>query len=240
MAVSEKRVTRERLLKRAGVGAAVLGAGSMLTASTAGADFPPSKECIEAWWLWLRPAAVWLSQPQRCFCLITTEGCCVCTRASTARRVRGLHGFSSKQCPPGWACVRSAWRRRFGFPTACAPPAHPHAGDVCTSDVRPALKGKNVQASSSEARNAGDREVGLLQEAHFIVGRPDRRRRVCSDDGPEEGPSYQRGYVRESVDLTRLRYRRPPPPVIQYVSTSSGGFSTSWPQPKNEYREDAC
>lgn len=57
-----------------------------------------------------------------------------------------------------------------------------------------------------------------------MSGRPDRRRRVCSDDGPEEGPSYQRGYVRESVDLTRLRYRRPPPPVIQYVSTSSGGF----------------
>ena len=43
MAVSEKRVTRGRLLKRAGAGAAI-GVGAMVTAGTASADARPLDE----------------------------------------------------------------------------------------------------------------------------------------------------------------------------------------------------
>ena len=46
MAATEERVSRGRLLKRAGVGAAALGAGSMLTASTASAASTRSTACV--------------------------------------------------------------------------------------------------------------------------------------------------------------------------------------------------
>ena len=76
MASVDERVSRRRLLKRAGVGAAVLGAGSMLTASSAAAqDGDP--HCVGAGGCGpCDPARRHVAR--RCGCIITTHGCCFC------------------------------------------------------------------------------------------------------------------------------------------------------------------
>ncbi len=106
MAVSEERVTRGRLLKRAGVGAAALGAASMVTASTAAAAAPASTSCIG----WENGCGVCdnlvggCEGDDCCACFVTTEGCCFC---STFVFCAGLKPctVSSKQCPAGWSCA---------------------------------------------------------------------------------------------------------------------------------------
>jgi hypothetical protein len=135
MAVSETRVTRGRLLKRAGVGAAAVGAGSMLTASTASAAAHPSPECSDP-----AGAAGCTSCPACnnlcpggsgcCCCFVTVEGCCFCAE-NTDCNVPSC--TSSSQCPPGWACVA----------TCCdaTPRCVPHCGAtsphvVCDSPSR--------------------------------------------------------------------------------------------------------
>jgi hypothetical protein len=104
MAVSETRVTRGRLLKRAGVGAAALGAGSMLTASTAGASAPASTSCIN---LGGCSQNIVLSACgpvcNACGCGITTEGCCFCWENVFCAGLPTC--TASSQCPPGWNCV---------------------------------------------------------------------------------------------------------------------------------------
>ncbi len=146
MAVSEERVTRGRLLKRAGIGAAALGAGSMLTASTAGAA--PATACasvggcgdcvdVECPNCFNHPC---------CFCFVTVEGGCACSEDFYCSTVPKHECVSSKQCPPGWACVRSACDAANGYTTQCAPPCGTHTpGTVCSGGVRPqTLKGKNA------------------------------------------------------------------------------------------------
>jgi hypothetical protein len=121
MAVSETRVTRGRLLKRAGVGAAAFGAGSMLTASTAGASLPASTVCIGLGGCGV--AATFPICPGGsgcCHCFTNTEGCCVCCEDVFCSGIPQC--TSSSQCAPGWACIAN---------TGCgAGVCAPHCGAV--------------------------------------------------------------------------------------------------------------
>ena len=89
MAVSEERVSRGRLLKRAGVGAAALGAGSMLTASTASAactrvDGLHRQSAVAR--RTRRPARVGPACTALCVLESTVEGCCFCFENSFCAR----------------------------------------------------------------------------------------------------------------------------------------------------------
>lgn len=106
MATSETRVTRGKLLKRAGVGAAMLGAGSMLTASTAGAGLATTKACVGAGGCGCFggggcvPIA---GGSGCCYCFTNTEGCCIATENVFCAGLATC--TSSSQCPPGWGCI---------------------------------------------------------------------------------------------------------------------------------------
>ncbi len=99
MAVSETRVTRGRLLKRAGAGAA-LGVGAMVTAGTASADLLPSTSCIDAGGCGSFQAC---EGACNCGCVVTVESKCICMQNVFCAGLKGC--FSSKQCPTGWACA---------------------------------------------------------------------------------------------------------------------------------------
>ena len=129
MAVSEQRVTRGRLLKRAGVGAAALGAGSMLTASTASANLPPSKSCVSAGGCGICGNLNNCEGSGCCFCFITTEGCCTCSEDFFCSGAVAC--TKSTQCPPGWSCAYTCCGG-----SVCAP----HCGScnhhtVCCNDA---------------------------------------------------------------------------------------------------------
>jgi hypothetical protein len=102
MAVSETRVTRGRLLKRAGVGAAALGAGSMLTASTASASAPASTICIDVGGCSFDACP---GGSGCCFCWMNVEGCCFCGENVYCAGLPTCS--SSSQCAPGWVCERN-------------------------------------------------------------------------------------------------------------------------------------
>ena len=99
---TEIRVSRRKLLKRAGVGAAVVGAGSMVTSSTAGAAAETEPHvCIHA-----GGCFACSGQPtcgNCCGCVITVEGCCFCHEAVFCGDATPCH--TSSQCPPGFACA---------------------------------------------------------------------------------------------------------------------------------------
>lgn len=98
MAVSQERVSRRRLLKRAGVGAAALGAGSMITAGTASAKLSTSAICVSV-------GCGYDTCPGGngcCYCTVNTEGCCNCFDDQTCSGLKAC--VSSSQCPPGWGC----------------------------------------------------------------------------------------------------------------------------------------
>ena len=105
MAVSETRVTRGRLLKRAGAGAAI-GVGAMVTAGTASADLLPSTSCIDAGGCGSFQAC---EGGCDCGCVVTVESRCICMQNVFCEGLKGC--FSSQQCPRGWAC---ATRRLWG------------------------------------------------------------------------------------------------------------------------------
>lgn len=122
MAVTDERVSRARLLKRAGVGAAALGGASMLTAATASAVTPtattPSKACIHNG-CGVCENLITCGDSGCCACFTTVEGCCFCAGdwfCDTALTCTSSHG-----CPPGWACVRSCCDEEFGYHTQCVP-----------------------------------------------------------------------------------------------------------------------
>ncbi len=105
MAMTEDRVSRGRLLKRAGVGAAVLGAGSMVTAATASANASPSLSCISVSGCGIcATQGLGCEGNECCGCAITTEGCCFCIANVSCVGLPSC-ATSSKQCPPGWACA---------------------------------------------------------------------------------------------------------------------------------------
>jgi hypothetical protein len=141
MAVSEGRVSRRGLLKRAGVGAAALGAGSMLTTSTASANAPASRICLTA-----GGCGVCAGQADcdgcDCSCVVTVEGCCFCHQPVFCTGIPTC--TSSAGCPPGWVCARTCC---FGGDPICVP----HCGAVnhhtvpCTlGQLKPA--GRSISA----------------------------------------------------------------------------------------------
>ena len=95
---SSSGISRSTLLKRAGIGAAVVGAGAMVTASTASAQ--GSVACIHAGGCGGCGAP---SCSECCGCWVTTEGCCICGESSVCDPHRNCH--TSNDCPPGYACV---------------------------------------------------------------------------------------------------------------------------------------
>ncbi len=95
-------ISRRKLLKRAGVGAAVVGAGAMVTASTASAQ--GSTACIHAGGCGCSGGCIPVGGGSGCcYCFIDSEGCCF---AAEDVFCAGLHPCSSEhQCPPGWGCI---------------------------------------------------------------------------------------------------------------------------------------
>jgi hypothetical protein len=115
--MASSSVTRRSLLKRAGVGAAVVGAGSIVTATTAGAAaHPHAATCVHAGGC--GPFLDCHSAPHQCCgCVITVEGCCFCMENVFCAGLHACH--TSTQCPPGWACATGGCLADPGF---CVPP----------------------------------------------------------------------------------------------------------------------
>ena len=111
MASVDERVSRRRLLKRAGVGAAVLGAGSMLTASSAAAQGDPT--CIGAGGC--GECTFQTTCGAGCGCVITVEGCCFCHQGISCGGATPCHHTSD--CPLGWECAYTCCGG-----TICIPP----------------------------------------------------------------------------------------------------------------------
>jgi hypothetical protein len=112
MAVTDERVSRRRLLKRAGVGAAVLGAGSLVTAGTASAAGNCNAgECHAC----THTPSCTDGHHGTGGCVPTTEGCCFCHEPSFCFCLPSC--TASSQCPPGWACAMTCCG---GF--LCVPP----------------------------------------------------------------------------------------------------------------------
>src|SRR5688500_3827933 len=107
-------VSRRTLIKRAGVGAAVVGAGTMVTAASAQAA--PGINCIHVGGC--GPFIDCASDPHDCCgCVVTVEGCCFCMENVFCE---GLHACDhSGACPPGWACATGGCEADPGF---CVPP----------------------------------------------------------------------------------------------------------------------
>jgi hypothetical protein len=129
MAVSETRVTRGGLLKRAGAGAAAFGAGSMLTASTAGASLPASTVCVDI-------GCEYESCPGGsgcCYCTINRDGCCNCFENMFCA---GLPTCTSgSQCPPGWACQANTCGQVGVCVGHCGTISHHTAGCLAPNQV---------------------------------------------------------------------------------------------------------
>jgi hypothetical protein len=144
MAVTDERVSRRRLLKRAGIGAAALGAGSMLTASSAGAQpHHGDQACIDA-----GGCAVCNGQQScgsDCFCSLSVDGCCSCYQNYFCDGAPTCHHNSD--CPPGWACLTTCCSV-FGYGMTCAAPCG--FNEVAAQGSGPMAGGGGGAASESE------------------------------------------------------------------------------------------
>ncbi len=139
MAASETRVTRGKLLKRAGVGAAVLGAGSLVTATGSSAALKTSAVCVSV-------GCGYDTCPGGngcCYCTINTEGCCNCFDDVFCAALKTC--VSSSQCPPGWGCQANT----CGQAGVCVP----HCGSG-TPHIAPC--GGGAPAGSGRTSRAGN------------------------------------------------------------------------------------
>ncbi len=122
MAIGDERVSRRRLLKRAGVGAAVIGAGSMVTAGTASAvGFCHDCSCSPCGSG--NGCGHWFGHGVCTACVPTTEGCCFCHEGIACDGATGC--ANSGDCPPGWACAATCCGGLI-----CVPPAGDPAGTL--------------------------------------------------------------------------------------------------------------
>jgi hypothetical protein len=137
MAIADERVSRRRLLKRAGIGAAAVGAGSMLTATTASAVAHGSGVCVG-----LGSCGPCLGNfcDANCTCLINTEGCCFCHNSISCSHFWACD--SSSDCPPGWQCAE----------TCCG---GPHCVPHCGAFVGNALAGGPTSTGGGHAADGG-------------------------------------------------------------------------------------
>ena len=145
-------VTRRKLLKRAGVGAAALGAGSLVTAGTASAighchdcacDHCPSQSGCDPH----VPSSA---------CFPTTEGCCYCGEGNVL--CDSLPACDvTHDCPPGWACTLSCCSAFFGYGPLCIPPpgVFPDAGAGAADGPRAAQAAGAAQGPDAAAPGGG-------------------------------------------------------------------------------------
>ena len=128
MAASEARVTRGKLLKRAGVGAAMIGAGSMVTAGTASAvGFCHDCSCGPC--QGGDGCGHWAGHGQCTACVPTTEGCCFCHESILCGGATACG--DSGDCPAGWACAATCCGGLI-----CVPPAGDPSG-ICVDGINP-------------------------------------------------------------------------------------------------------
>ncbi len=120
MAVSEGSVSRRSLLKRAGAGAIVLGAGGIIT-SSASANPKPLDVCTQqAVDMDVAACGQCASQTicgDGCGCVPTTNGCCFCHQGISCEGARPCR--NSNQCPAGWKCAAATC---CGPIQICVPP----------------------------------------------------------------------------------------------------------------------
>lgn len=146
MAIADERVSRRRLLKRAGIGAAAVGAGSMITASGASAAYADefSTACI--------PDGCGECETQQacgdgCFCIIDVEGRCFCHEPSSCGSLTPCS--SNSDCHPGWACAFSCCGG-----TLCLP----HCGSLVAGVTLNATP--NATGPTSNGGGGGHQEAG--------------------------------------------------------------------------------
>jgi hypothetical protein len=127
-AMDSSNVTRRKLLKRAGVGAAALGAGSLVTAGTASAAVG-CHDCHCDHCPGVNGCGTHHGTGNGA-CFPTTTGDCFCGEGFTF--CDDLPPCdTTHDCPPGWGCVLSCCSAIYGYGTLCIPPA----GTIITSDA---------------------------------------------------------------------------------------------------------
>lgn len=115
--MTEEQLSRSKLLKRAGAGAVVLGAGSLISAAPALAGKASTKCATVAHNGADSACGVCAGQVDcgnGCFCVIDVKGCCWCHQPTTCDRPCN----SKKQCPAGWDCAYTC----CGPTPVCVPP----------------------------------------------------------------------------------------------------------------------
>ena len=120
MAVNEDRVSRRRLLKRAGAGAVVLGAGSMLTSAAYANAFELdvcTKQAVDGDVAACGACASQTPCGDGCGCVVATGGCCFCHQGISCADARASK--FNKDCPAGWKCAAATC---CGPTAICVPP----------------------------------------------------------------------------------------------------------------------
>jgi hypothetical protein len=124
MAVSEENVSRRNLLKKAGAGAIVLGAGGIITSSASANQV--LDVCIrQAQGDEVAACGACAHQAvcgPGCGCVPTTNGCCVCHQGISC--ADAIPCRYPQQCPAGWKCAAATC---CGPTSICVP--------VCGTDV---------------------------------------------------------------------------------------------------------
>lgn len=122
MEATDTRVSRRTLLKRASVGVAALGAGSLLTAQAASAKTGVGDpKCARLSWAHDDPACGACEYQRHCGsncgCVVGTDGCCFCHQSISCSGATSCE--TDHHCPPGWKCAHTCCGE--GEPI-CVPP----------------------------------------------------------------------------------------------------------------------
>lgn len=107
MEQTESRVSRRSLLKRAGVGAALVGGGALVTSPIASAQPTLAGLCAELSAGNDGPACgpcdYQVNCGDGCGCVVGTDGCCFCHQGQSCTGAKACKHNSD--CPPGWKCA---------------------------------------------------------------------------------------------------------------------------------------
>jgi hypothetical protein len=127
--VSQQRLSRETLLKRAGAGAILFGAGSVVTATpafagTSAINAPANTRCASHVEAGGHCAACDTSaccgpggpSDCSCTCVVTTKGCCFCHQGTSCNQPACRN---NRDCPRGWQCITATC---CGTQNMCFPP----------------------------------------------------------------------------------------------------------------------
>jgi hypothetical protein len=121
-------VSRRKLLKRAGVGAAALWAVPLVATTGAAQAAPGTAKCAKK--LYANGEGCTFCGPftqcgksgqfNECDCFPTTEGCCFCAEVVYCKEQLACQ--SSSDCPAGWACLITCCVSLYGYAPQCTPP----------------------------------------------------------------------------------------------------------------------